>query len=160
MRFSLQCISEGLSFQDIKMGVTFEWSDEEVNGLPKGVRSAIEIVVCNDTQLFEANKDYDFNYDEKSRHCLTITRTTKAGTGISLPIALMNVWKYYLETIYHSISDTIRYDPDCQDFGSEMIFLNHMRLVDSLLRINFYTNEFWVHRSKWCRNDFYAEFFR
>lgn len=157
MRFSLKCISEGLSFQDVKIKTTFEWSNEEINGLPKGIRSSIETVVCDDSHIFEANKDYVFNRDEKGRLCLTITETTEAGGGVSLSAALVDVWKYNLETISHSVSDTIQRNPDCQDFGSERIFLNRMKLVDSLLRINFYTNEFWVHRGNWDRKDYYAE---
>lgn len=157
MRFSVTIYSEGCSFQDLRGKVTFEWSNEEISGLPKGVRSAIETIVCDDSHIFKQNKEYVFSRDKKSRLCLMITETEKAGRGESLSTALLNVWKYHLKKISDSVSDEIRSHPDCQDFGSKRIFLNRMRLVDALLRVNFYTNDFWIHRSNWNRQDFYRE---
>ncbi len=147
----------GNSFQDLEMKIDIRWEQFEMDNVPVAVRNAIEAMIYIWQNGFEADSNYTFNIDQKRRPCLTINQRKKSATQLSLSGTLKRIWDEHLGFINKSVSDKVKYDCDCHNMGSERTFLRRLELLDALLRINFYTDNFWCYRQDWSVDQFMDE---
>jgi len=147
----------GSSMQDLEMSIFIEWNQFEIQRVPIAVRNAISAIIHIWQHRFKENTDYAFSVDTSKRPCLTLGVNDKFTKGESLAKKIKFIWDEHLGFVNNSNSDKLRYDAYCHQMGSQRIFLRRLELLDALLRVNFYTDNFWKYRANWTSQQFINE---
>lgn len=160
MRYTVK-FERGASFQDASAKLIFHWNDKEMEKVPLAVRNALEAVVIMmfGPGYFKPDEEYVLSQDCLGRPCLQISEEAdRMGRGYPIVRVLKFIWDKMVKDLQNSVSDKVNYSSEtCDNFGTEHFFLRRMELVDVLLRVSFYNNNYWEYRKGWSRAQFIEE---